>query len=209
MSLDILLNKHMGLIKFKHNDRTVAIVRNHKCSTTTMLSYVAQALWNADPKEEQFYQNFQNEAPGVYNKARSFEEFESELLDADIRIALWRDPVDKFVSGFYHTMTNPANKNLWIKSPSLTNFLKDIDVYRQNPNVADHCETNTARLGPARAIYTHIYNYKHVHKIAGILGVPALDTHHRRDNTMRAGPTDLQQLRIRAIMLEDYSNGWC
>ena len=174
-----------------------------------MLSYVAQALWNADPKEEQFYQNFQNEAPGVYNKARSFEEFESELRDADIRIALWRDPVDKFVSGFYHTMTNPANKNLWIKAPSLTNFLKDIEVYRQNSNVADHCESNTARLGADRSVYTHIYNYKHVHKIAGILGVPALDTHHRRDNTMRAGPTDLQRLRIRAIMLEDYTNGWC
>jgi hypothetical protein len=98
---------------------------------------------------------------------------------------------------------------LWIKSRSLTNFLKDIAVYRQNPNVADHCETNTARLGPDRSVYTHIYNYKHVHKIAGILGVPALDTHHRRDNVMRAGPTDLQRLRIRAIMLEDYSNGWC
>jgi len=39
--------------------------------------------------------------------------------------------------------------------------------------------------------------------------VPALDTHHRRDNTMRAGPTDLQRLRIRQVMLEDFSNGWC
>ena len=199
----------MGLIKFKHSDRTVAIVRNHKCATTTMLSYVAQALWNADPKEEQFYQNFQNEAPGVYNKVRSFEQFESELLDADIRIALWRDPVDKFVSGFYHTMSNPANKNLWIKSPSLKNFLKDINVYRQNPNVADHCETNTARLGPDQSVYTHIFEYKQVHKIAHLLGVPALDTHHRRDNIMRAGPTDLQRLRIRQVMLEDYANGWC
>ena len=199
----------MGLIKFKHCDRTVAIVRNHKCATTTMLSYVAQALWNADPKEEQFYQNFQNEAPGVYNKVRSFEQFESELLDADIRIALWRDPVDKFVSGFYHTMSNPANKNLWIKSPSLKNFLKDINVYRQNPNVADHCETNTARLGPDQSVYTHIFEYKQVHKIAHLLGVPALDTHHRRDNIMRAGPTDLQRLRIRQVMLEDYANGWC
>ena len=101
----------MGLIKFKHFNKNVAIVRNHKCSTTTMLSYVAQALWNADPKEEQFYQNFQNERPGVYNKARMFKEFEAELIDADIRIALWRDPVEKFVSGFHHTMSNPANHN--------------------------------------------------------------------------------------------------
>ena len=98
---------------------------------------------------------------------------------------------------------------LWIKSPSLKNFLKDINVYRQNPNVADHCETNTARLGPDQSVYTHIFEYKQVHKIAHLLGVPALDTHHRKDNTMRVGPTDLQKLRIKQVMLEDYVNGWC
>ena len=209
MSLDISLNKHMGLIKFDHYTKTIAIVRNHKCSTTTMLSYVAQAIWNADPNEIQHFRSFENECPGVYNKSRYFKEFEHELLSADIRIALWRDPIEKFVSGFYHTMTNSANRNLWIKSPSLNNFLKDFDVYKQNPNVADHCETNTARLGPDQSVYTHIYNYKEVHKIAEQLGVPVGTTHHRKDNSMRAGPTDLQRLRIKQIMLEDYANGWC
>lgn len=198
----------MSLIKFNYKNKSWAIVRNQKCSTTTMLSYVAQALWHADPTEEQFYRNFENYAPGVYIKKNNFEEYKNELLSANIRIALWRDPIEKFVSGFYHTMNNSANKNLWIKPPSLTNFLKDIEVYRQNPNVADHCETNTARLGPDRSIYTHIYNYKHVHKIAELLGVPALDTHHRRDNNMRAAPTELQKLRIKQVMLEDYINKW-
>ena len=199
----------MGLIKFEHKGKTIAIVRNHKCATTTMLSYVAQALWNADPREEQFHRNFENERPGVYNKSRYFNEFKDDLQSADIRIALWRDPVEKFISGFYHTMNNPANKSLWIRTPSLINFLKDIEVYRQNPNVADHCETNTARLGANRNLYTHIYNYKHVHKIAQLLGVEAGTTHHRRDNTMRAGPTELQKLRVKQVMLEDYVNGWC
>lgn len=198
----------MGLIKFYQNTKNIAIVRNHKCATTTMLSYVAQVLWMADPSEQQHYQNFQNMRPGVYNKARLFEEYKDQLMSADIRIALWRDPIDKFVSGFYHTMSNPANRNLWIKPPSLTNFLKDFDVYKQNPNVQDHCESNTARLGPDRNIYTHIFNYKEVHKIAELLGVPAGTTHHRKDNTMRAGPSDIQRLRIKQIMLEDYANGW-
>jgi len=198
----------MGLIKFYQNTKNIAIVRNHKCATTTMLSYVAQVLWMADPSEQQHYQNFQNMRPGVYNKARLFEQYKDQLMSADIRIALWRDPIDKFVSGFYHTMSNPANKNLWIKSPSLSNFLKDFHVYKQNPNVQDHCESNTARLGPDRSIYTHIFNYKEVHKIAELLGVPAGTTHHRKDNSMRAGPTKTQQLRIKQIMLEDYVNGW-
>jgi len=173
-----------------------------------MLSYVAQVLWMADPSEQQHYQNFQNMRPGVYNKARLFEEYKDQLMSADIRIALWRDPINKFVSGFYHTMSNPANKNLWIKTPSLSNFLKDFNVYKQNPNVQDHCESNTARLGPDRNIYTHIFNYKEVHKIAELLSVPAGTTHHRKDNTMRAGPNDIQRLRIKQIMLEDYANGW-
>ena len=199
----------MGLIKFDHYTKTIAIVRNHKCSTTTMLSYVAQAIWNADPNEIQHFRSFENNAPGVYNKTRTFEEYKQELLSADIRIALWRDPIDKFVSGYYHTMFNDANKNLWKTPPSLTNFLKDFDYYRHNPNVQDHCESNSKRLGADQSIYTHVFNYKEVHKIAELLGVPALNTHHRKDNTMRARPTKTQQLRIKQIMLEDYVNGWC
>lgn len=199
----------MGLIKFDHYTKTIAIVRNHKCSTTTMMSYVAQAIWNADPKEIQHFRSFENNAPGVYNKTRTFEEYKNELLSADIRIALWRDPIDKFVSGYYHTMFSNANKNLWKTPPSLTNFLKDFDYYRHNPNVQDHCESNTKRLGADQSVYTHVFNYKEVHKISELLGVPALNTHHRKDNTMRVGPTKTQQLRIKQIMLEDYVNGWC
>jgi len=199
----------MGLIKFDHYTKTIAIVRNHKCSTTTMMSYVAQAIWNADPKEIQHFRSFENNAPGVYNKTRTFEEYKNELLSADIRIALWRDPIDKFVSGYYHTMFSDANKNLWKTPPGLTNFLKDFDYYRLNPNVQDHCESNTKRLGADRSVYTHVFRYKEVHKIAELLGVPALNTHHRKDNTMRARPTKTQQLRIKQIMLEDYVNGWC
>jgi len=199
----------MGLIKFYQNMKNIAIVRNHKCATTTMLSYVAQVLWMADPSEQQHYQNFQNMRPGVYNKARLFEQYKDQLMSADIRIALWRDPIDKFVSGFYHTMSNPANKNLWIKSPSLSNFLKDFDVYKQNPNVQDHCESNTVRLGPDRNIYTHIFNYKDVHKIAELLGVSALNIHHRKYSKIRPPISTTERLRIKQIQLEDYVNGWC
>lgn len=198
----------MALIKFKHKNKTWAIVRNQKCSTTTMLSYVAQALWNADPREEQFYRNFENYAPGVYIKRRLFEQYKQELLSADVRIALWRDPIEKFVSGYYHTMSNTANRELWIKSPSIKNFILDYNHYIQNENVADHCQSNTDRLGPDKSIYTHIFNYKQVHKIAELLGVPAHNTHHRKDNTMRQGPSVTEKLRIKQIQLKDYVNGW-
>ena len=198
----------MSLIKFKYNNKIWAIVRNHKCSTTTMLSYVAQALWNADPREEQFYRNFENNAPGVYIKRKLFDEYKEDLLSADIRIALWRDPIDKFVSGYYHTMSNVANRELWIKDPSIKNFIKDYDYYITNDNVSDHRQSNTARLGADKSAYTHIFNYKHVHKIAELLKVPAHNTHHRKDSMMRLPPSKTDQLRIKQILLEDYVNGW-
>ena len=56
-------------------------------------------------------------------------------------------------------------------------------------------------------LYTHIFNYKQVNKIAELLGVPAHNTHHRKDNTMRKGPSVTEKLRIKQIQLNQcYQN---
>ena len=54
----------MSLLKFKHNNQTWGIVRNQKCASTSILSYIAQALWDADPHELQAYNTFRVHAPG-------------------------------------------------------------------------------------------------------------------------------------------------
>ena len=200
----------MSLIKFKHNNVLYGIVRNQKCATTTMMSYVAQALWNADPLEIQSYNTFQNNAPGVYIKKSNFEDYAQDLSQCDVRIALWREPVDKFVSGFYHTMFNPtgAQDSLWIgREHSLDNFLDNFEYYKQNSNVQDHCSTNTARLGDSKRVYTHIWNYSNVHRIAQLLDVPSEGIFHRK-STERSALTFDQIDLIEDIMFEDIVNGW-
>ena len=200
----------MSLIKFKHNNVLYGIVRNQKCATTTMMSYVAQALWNANPLEMQSYNTFQNNAPGVYIKKSNFEDYAQDLLECDIKIALWREPVDKFVSGFYHTMFNPtgAQDSLWIgHEHSLDNFLDNFEYYKQNPNVQDHCSTNTARLGDSKRVYTYVWNYSDVHRIAKLLDVPSEGIFHRK-SAERLALTFYQIDLIEDIMFEDIVNGW-
>jgi hypothetical protein len=205
-----LVKYNMSLIKFLHNNVLYGIVRNQKCSTTTMMSYVAQALWNADPQEMQSWGSFESNAPGVYIKRPYFKNYERELLECDIRIALWRDPVDKFVAGFYHTMFHPsgANDNLWLGSDcSLDSFIDRFDYYSQNPNVQDHCQTNTARLGDTKHIYTHVFHYTEVRKIADMLGVSSERLHHRK--SVERPPLTLDQIDlIENIIEEDIFNGW-
>lgn len=201
----------MSLIKFTHNNCTYGIVRNQKCSTTTMMSYVAQALWNANPHQMQTYWTFAKHAPGVYQKFTSFDQYQSLLEECDVRIALWRDPVSKFVSGFRHTMFSPsgAQDNVWIgKDRSLDNFIQYFDQYRHNANVRDHCETNTARLGSAHCLYTHVLEYREVHCLADILQLPKLSVHHRQ-SPVRESVTPAQRHFIKQIMALDYKNSWC
>jgi len=200
----------MSLIKFKHNNVLYGIVRNQKCATTTMMSYVAQALWNADPLEIQSYNTFQNNAPGVYIKKSNFEDYAQDLLECDVKIALWREPVDKFVSGFYHTMFNPtgAQDSLWIgHKRCLDNFLDNFEYYKQNLNVQDHCSTNTARLGDDKRVYTHVWHYSDVYRIAQLLDVPSEGIFHRKSAERPALTFDQIDL-IEDIMFEDIVNGW-
>ena len=200
----------MSLIKFKHNNVLYGIVRNQKCATTTMMSYVAQALWNANPLEIQSYNTFQNNAPGVYIKKSNFEDYAQDLLECDVKIALWREPVDKFVSGFYHTMFNPtgAQDSLWIgHERCLDNFLDNFEYYKKNLNVQDHCSTNTARLGDSKHVYTHVWHYSDVYRIAQLLDVPIEGIFHRKSAERPALTFDQIDL-IEDIMFEDIVNGW-
>ena len=82
----------MSLLKFKFDNKVFGIVRNQKCATTSIMSYVAQALWNADPKEQQSYRTFQLNAPGVYIRDNLYENYADQLSSCDVRIAVWRDP---------------------------------------------------------------------------------------------------------------------
>ena len=199
----------MSLLKFKHNNHTWGIVRNQKCASTSILSYIAQVLWGADPYELQAYNTFQVHAPGVYIKLLNFDDYKAELAQCDTRIAVWRDPVDKFVSGFYHTMFSPtgAQDALWQGPRTLDEFLKNFDYYYENSlTVKEHCSTNTARLGPDPNLYTDVLNYKDNHMLAKLLGAQTVV--NLRATKPKPKLTNKQRERIAIIQAEDYTNGW-
>ena len=198
----------MSLLKFKFDNKVFGIVRNQKCATTSIMSYVAQALWNADPKEQQSYRTFQLNAPGVYIRDNLYENYADQLSSCDIRIAVWRDPVDKFTSGFTHTMYSPtgAQDNLWVGKPGLDEFLANYHYYMNNPNVNDHCATNTARLGDSKEAYTHVFEYTDADAIALMLGGNTI--RHRVALSNQKLSEENCKLIVE-LMAEDYANGWC
>mgnify|MGYP003647196516 FL=1 len=198
----------MSLLKFKFDNKVFGIVRNQKCATTSIMSYIAQALWNADPKEQQSYRTFQLNAPGVYIRDNLYENYADELSTCDVRIAVWRDPVDKFTSGFTHTMYSPtgAQDNLWIGKPGLDEFLANYDYYMTNPNVNDHCATNTARLGDRKEAYTHIFEHTDADAIADMLGCAGTIRHRVALSNYKL--SDDNRNTIAKLMADDYAYGW-
>lgn len=199
----------MSLLKFQYKNKTWGIVRNQKCASTSILSYVAHVLWNADVHDVQAYKTFEQNAPGVYIKKNYFQEYEKELNECDVRVAVWRDPVDKFISGYYHTMFSPtgAQDQLWIGEKTLDEFLKNYEYYHKNSmNVRDHCESNTARLGNDKKFYTHVFEYKTADAVALMLGINQTVKHRiQNKHEINTEQTD----KIKKILQEDYINGWC
>lgn len=200
----------MSLLKFTHQGKTWGIVRNQKCASTSVLSYISQVLWNNSPTNIPVLTTFQTHAPGVYIRDNNFHNYKNALKECDIRIAIWRDPVEKFVSGFYHTMYSPtgAQESLWQGPHTLDEFLENFNYYyTECLSVRDHCDTNTARLGPSQDIYTDIYYYTDVDRIASMLGATTLV--RMRDTLPKPELTDKQRERIVQLQYQDYINKWC
>ena len=145
------------LIKLKDN-RNVGIVRNHKCGTTTVMNYIGQAFYNADPSELQNYKTYTDRLGKhrYLGKHQDVSSYYAQLLDCDIRIALWRDPVDKFISGYNHIFKHGHVKQCI--GAFLDNFIENWQL----DTVKDHCSSNTDRLGSDPSAFTHVVNYKEI-----------------------------------------------
>jgi len=206
----------MSLIRFKLHEVSIGYVRNQKCATTTTLNYFSQLLFKSNPDFKPYMGYFVErlgEASYIGRDA-GYESYAKELAECDIRIGSYRDPVEKFVSGYQHTMFGTQGNDLWkgYYDRSLECFIENFDHFKQFQPVRDHCSTNTWKLGTDPSVYTHVFDYKDTNSVLipllkEITGLDVVPTQLRVYGKKHEF-TYPQLKKIKEFLAEDYVNGW-
>ena len=139
-------------------------------------------------------------------REKGFEAYHKELKECEIRIAVYRDPIDKIIAGFYYCQEHVPSLQ------HLDHFLWAYDHYLKNNYIRIHCRTNTAMLGPDPSIYTHVWNMKDIDdKLLPFLeqlGGGKIQKTRLREHPARV-ITKEQEAKAKEVMAIDYKNGWC
>ena len=196
----------MALIRVTLGGKRLGYVRNNKAGSTTIINYLGQLLWNEKPTTYSGtnVQDFCGKDSYI-GREKGFESYHKELKDCEIRIAVYRDPIDKIISGFYYCQEQYPHLNL-------DHFLWAYEHHLKNNYIRIHCRTNTAMLGPDPSIYTHVWNMNEIDtKLLPFLeqlgGRKIQKTRLREHGTRTI--TKEQEAKAREVMAVDYQNGWC
>ena len=197
----------MALVRVTLGGKRLGYVRNNKAGSTTIINYLGQLLWNEKPTYHSGT-NVQDYCgdDSYIGREKGFEAYHQELKECEIRIAVYRDPVDKIISGFYYCQEMYPNLN------NLDHFLESYQHHLKNNYIMIHCRTNSDMLGPDPSIYTHVWNMKEIDtKLLPFLeqlgGKKITKTKLREHEPPTI--TKEQEAKAREVMAIDYKNGWC
>jgi hypothetical protein len=196
----------MALVRVTLGDKRLGYVRNNKAGSTTIINYLGQLLWNEKPTTYSGtnVQDFCGQDSYI-GREKGFEAYHKELKECEIRIAVYRDPIDKIIGGFYYCQEQYPNLNL-------DHFLWNYKHQLKNNYIRIHCRTNTAMLGPDPSIYTHVWNMKDIDtKLLPFLeqlGGGKIQKTRLREHSSRV-ITEAQKTKAKEVMAIDYQNGWC
>ena len=197
----------MALVRVTLGGKRLGYVRNNKAGSTTIINYLGQLLWNEKPTYHSGtnVQDYCGEDSYI-GREKGFEAYHKELKECEIRIAVYRDPIDKIISGFYYCQEHV---------PSLQNLDRFLHTYQEqlkNNYIRIHCRTNTDMLGPDPSIYTHVWNMKEIDtKLLPFLeqlGGKKIQKTRLREHTPPV-ITKAQEAKAKEVMAIDYQNGWC
>ena len=196
----------MALIRFTLDNKRIGFVRNNKAGSTTVLNYIGQIFWN-EPPDKATGTKIKHHLgeDSYYGQEKSFDYYKDKLLKCDVRIAVYRDPIKKLLSGFMH-----AKK--FKKVHFLDDFLQNYKAYMNLQNyIRIHCRTNTEMLGEDKKIYTHVFNVNEINpKLKPLLEQwsrkKLKETWLRKTEPVKI--TKEQEEKIKSIMKVDYDNGW-
>jgi hypothetical protein len=198
----------MALVRVTLGGKRLGYVRNNKAGSTTIINYLGQLLWNEKPTTSSGtnVQDFCGKDSYI-GREKGFESYHQELKDCEIRIAVYRDPADKIIAGFYYCQEQYPHLN------NLDHFLESYQEQLKNNYIRIHCRTNTDMLGPDPRIYTHVWNMNEIDaKLLPFLeqlgGGKIQKTRHHGNHPPRV-ITPAQKAKAREVMAIDYQNGWC
>ena len=197
----------MALVRVTLGGKRLGYVRNNKAGSTTIINYLGQLLWNEKPTYHSGV-NVQDYCgrDSYIGREKGFEAYHKELKACEIRIAVYRDPIDKIIAGFYYCQEHVPSLQ------HLDHFLWAYDHYLKNNYIRIHCRTNTAMLGPDPSIYTHVWNMKDIDdKLLPFLeqlGGGKIQKTRLREHPARV-ITKEQEAKAKEVMAIDYKNGWC
>jgi len=197
----------MALIRVTLGGKRLGYVRNNKAGSTTIINYLGQLLWNEKPT---WYSgtNIQDHCgkDSYIGREKGFEAYHKELKACEIRIAVYRDPIDKIIAGFYYCQEQYPHLN------NLDHFLWTYEHQLKNNYIRIHCRTNTDMLGPDPSIYTHVWNMTEIDaKLLPFfeqLGGGKIQKTRLREHEPRT-ITEAQKAKAKEVMAIDYQNGWC
>ena len=196
----------MALVRVTLGGKRLGYVRNNKAGSTTIINYLGQLLWNEKPTTYSGtnVQDFCGEDSYI-GREKGFEVYHKELKECEIRIAVYRDPIDKIIAGFYYCQEQYPHLNLDL-------FLHTYQEQLKNNYVRIHCRTNTDMLGPDPSIYTHVWNMNDIDSkllpFLEQLGGKKIQKTRLREHAPRT-ITEAQKAKAREVMAIDYKNGWC
>ena len=197
----------MALVRVTLGGKRLGYVRNNKAGSTTIINYLGQLLWNEKPTTYSGT-NIKNYCgdDSYIGREKGFESYHKELKECEIRIAVYRDPIDKIISGFYYCQEFKPYLN------NLDGFLDNYNEYLKKDNyIRVHCRTNTDMLGPDPSIYTHVWNMKEIDtKLLPFLeqlGGGKIQKTRLREHEPRI-ITEAQIMKAKEVMAVDYQNGW-
>ena len=198
----------MALVRVTLGGKRLGYVRNNKAGSTTIINYLGQLLWNEKPTTYSGtnVQDFCGKDSYI-GREKGFESYHKELKECEIRIAVYRDPIDKIIAGFYYCQEQYPHLN------NLDHFLWTYEHQLKNNYIRIHCRTNTDMLGPDPSIYTHVWNMKDIDaKLLPFLeqlGRKKIQKTRHHGNHHPAVITASQITKAKEVMAIDYQNGWC
>ena len=196
----------MALVRVTLGGKRLGYVRNNKAGSTTIINYLGQLLRNEKPTYHSGT-NVQDYCgqDSYIGREKGFESYHKELKDCEIRIAVYRDPIDKIIGGFYYCQEQYPHLNL-------DHFLWAYEHHLKNNYIRIHCRTNTDMLGPDPSIYTHVWNMKEIDTqllpFLEQLGGKKIQKTRLREHPARV-ITKAQETKAKEVMAIDYENGWC